>query len=284
MSRREFIGAGVWFMLQKDPRVLDSSLDRQELVKTAILFARSPLPEDQKALLRALRSEDFLNRLDSEQEYELEPRMLRVARILKALMDNTSPAAHQTLIALTQSPAFAADEVRIELLIPALAVVRPAPPQAIQFWDKYSQADSAEVHLVIEALCDNGSEPAIALFEKKMLDPGFEREYLVAWMHDMVLRHRNDVPLLKCCQRLLTGGLPEEVRANLVESICDFSERWYSRDIKPEPPARAAASEEARDIQRAICRHALNHVTLNPVQKAAVERTLMELDILDHKK
>lgn len=273
-------------MTQKNPQVLYNSQNRQELLKTALDYARSPLQEDQDVLLRFLRTEGFLTRLDSPQDYQqMEPRHLRLARIIKALMDNGSQAAQRTLLALTQSPTFTEDEGRVELLIEALVVIRPAPPEAIRFWDQYSQPDCPEVHMVMDALADNGSEPAISLFEKKMSTPGFEPEELVAWMRDPILRHRNDPLMLKACQRLLVGGLPEEIRTDLVEALYDYRpDHWYAADLKPQPPPRSSATKEARDLMRAICDYALEHVTLSPRQRAAVEAALKELDLLDGRK
>jgi hypothetical protein len=252
--------------------------ESEDLLSATLLLARSPQPADQQALLHQLTDSNFLERLDSMSDYiQQAAGSLRLSRVMAALATNTAAPAHQTLVSLTESVPFTCLEPRQELLVRALASVRPAPPEAVRFWDAQSQPDSINLHSTIAALCDNGSEPAIALLELKFADPNQEVSYKRAWLHDDVLRHRNDLILLRACNRMLRRGLPGELRPVLVESLCDYQADWYFSEPPPQPPPRDAATPDARAVLRRICDYALHDVTLTASQKAAVKRTLKEL-------
>lgn len=263
--------------MAKDPTVLERSTDPQLLMKTAAEFAASPQPADHNVLLRYLETESFLNRLDSAEDYLAPPKQLRLARIIVTLMKNPAPASKEVLVSLTQEPHFTNFEPRQELLIRALVSVRPAPMDAARFWNEHSQPESPYLHLTIFVLADNGSPNALTLLERKMADPKLEAEDKVSWMRDPILRHRNDVPMLETCARLLAGALPADLRPQLVEALCDYRPEWYLSCDPPVPPSRQLMSDEARNLLRAFCNHALQKIPLDPQQKLAVETTLREI-------
>jgi hypothetical protein len=263
--------------MAKDPTVLDRSTDRQLLLKTAVEFALSPHPADHNVLLRHLETESFLNRLDSADDYLAPPKQLRLARIMMSLMKNNAPSSKEVLVSLTQETRFTNFEPRQELLIRALVSVRPAPMDAARFWNEHSQPESPYLHLTIFALCDNGSPNALTLLERKMADTSLDAEDKVSWMRDPILRHRNELPMLETCARLLAGSLPAELRPQLVEALCDYRIEWYLSCEPPTPPSRALMSDDSRALLRAICNHALQKLPLDPQQKLAVETTLREI-------
>jgi hypothetical protein len=263
--------------MAKDPTVLEQSSDPQLLMKTALEFALSPSPADHNLLLRYLESDQFLNRLDSAEDYQGPPKQLRLARILMALMTNPAPSSKEVLVSLTQEPRFTDFEPRQDLLIRATVSVRPAPMELARFWNEHSQPDSPYLHLTIFVLADNGSPNALALLERKMADPNLEDEDKVSWMRDPILRHRNEPPMLQMCGRLLSAGLPAEIRPQLVEALVDYRLEWYLSCEPPQPPPRQAMSDEAKTLLRAICNYALQKVPLDPRQKAMVEATLREI-------
>ena len=266
-------------MPENNPLVMMKSASPQELLKGTLPYARSPEPGDQRTLAEAMASADFLNRLDSQEDYlRYPPQQLRLAKVFKILFANTSRAARDTLVSLTAVNAFNNFDPREELLVKALAVVKPAPPEAIRYWQAHSLPDSIHLPFTIKALCDNGSDPAIGLLERKLADPEQEFDFKLLWMRDPILRHRNDVPLLRGCERMVTGGLPQELRSFLVEALCDYRrDEWYHSCSPPVPPARALANQEAKDCLRRICQYAKENLSLDAVQTAAIERTLAEI-------
>lgn len=77
------------------------------------------------------------------------------------------------------------------------------------------------------------------LLEKKFADPAHAAEAKLDWMHRSILPHRNDLELLRACERLLTGPLPENLKLALVETLFDYKpDDWYPEHLIRRPPAR----------------------------------------------
>ncbi len=265
--------------MPKDPLILKSSTDKKELVRTAAEFAASDQSADIHTLVTFLSSEEFLNRLDSADDYNQPPLRLRLAKVLRTLMDNPKPAAaHAGLVSLTTEAPFIALEPRQELLVRALVAVRPAPPKAVQYWDSHSHPDSTWRHVVMDVLCDNGSEPAVDLLEKKLVDPLMDPDEKIVWMRDPILRHRLDVPLLKVCRRMVISTLEPRFKPVLVEALFDYRpDEWYVDCTNPSPPDPATASKEAKELLVEIGDHALDayhKIALEPRTRAVIEAKL----------
>ncbi len=265
--------------MDADPaQVLQSSEDSAELVVVAVTLARSAEPRDHETLLKSLQSTVFLGRLDSEEDYQRPRRMLRIASVLDALAKNKASSAREVLVSLTQNPPFLDFPSRTELLIEASVVIRPATPETVKFWEKHFDPEDIYVTLLVEALLENGTTPALELFEKKMADPAFEDERKVYWMRVKVLPHRNDTPVLRSCERLLADGLPENLRPNLVEVLFDWQETWYRPSNLITCPNPAGLGASGRAQLRRIGQYALKNVKLSNEQRQAVENTLEQLD------
>jgi hypothetical protein len=226
-----------------------------------------------------VNSSGFLLRVNSAQEYATSrPRHLRVAKVIRVLRDSPHRAAQDSLIRLTEGGDFAGmNWLCQELLVRALVTIRPSPPPAIRFWHEQSLPTSVNRHITIDMLCQNGSDPALALLEQKLLDPLQEREYKVAWIRDNMLRHRNDEPLLRASERMITQTLPADLRLVLLEALCAYDRSWYPGCAPPKPPPRVAASAAARQVLRRICRHALEHLEPPVALEASVRATLLEI-------
>lgn len=265
--------------MPKDDHVLRTGTEPKQVVATAIDFAASEQAHDQATLLEFLNSTDFLHRLNTRRDYDTSrPKQLRVAKIMKVLRDSPYLVSKQTLIGLARGGDFVDDNwLRQELLVRALVTIRPSPPEAIQFWDKQSSPDSVNRHIVIDMLCENGSEPAMDLLERKLRDQEQEIEYRVAWIHDGVLRHRNDLPLLRVCERMIRQRMPEDLHLVLLETLCSYDEDWYHTCTRPTPPVRLLASDESKQVLRRICVYARTQLDLSPKMKAMVNATLLEV-------
>ncbi len=260
-------------------QTLQSSRDSKKLVQAALSLANSRDATDQHALLDVLRSEDFLARLDSEEAYRGRAKRLRLWRILEALSKNPAPGSQATLIALTQTPSFIKDATRVDLLIYASAVLRPPPPEVVRFWDVHSQPEDGFTPITIDAMVKNGSEPALALFEKKLAGPAHEDEDKTDWLLSSVLVHRNDVALLQSCERLLAAGLPEALRLTLVSVLFDYRpQEWYTPASLFTPPDRHQASQAALTVLHRIGEYALAKVPLTPDLRKVVKKVLVDVE------
>jgi hypothetical protein len=258
--------------------VLQSSKDPAELQSSALALASSKRAADHRALLGWLSKPEFLRRLDSDSAYGGSAQRLRLAPVLSALSSNSSPSAQGTLVALTQRPTFVQSAPRADLLIEACAALRPTPPEVVRFWDDHSRPEDGFTNRTIEAMVQNGSPPALALLEKKMIDPAHDEDDKRAWMLSSILTHRNDLSLLKSCERLLTGKLGANLRPVLVEALFDYRPtEWFSPATVLKPPDRDEASPAARAELRSIGAYALEKVTLSENQRSAVRKTLGEL-------
>jgi hypothetical protein len=265
--------------MPKDANILNLSSEPKLLVDTAVEFAASAEQVDQSTLLGILNSGAFLLKLNTANEYDrLKPKQLRIAKIIRVLRDCPHAASKQTLLGLARGGDFVDDNwLRQELLVRALVAIRPSPSEAIKYWDAQSTPLSVNRHITIDMLCENGSDPAMALLEKKLQDPEQELEFKVVWIRDPMLRHRNDPPLLRASERMISQTLPGDLRLFLLEALCAYDPDWYPGCSRPKPPSRALASGEAREVLRRICRFAKKKMDLPPQLTFAVKSTLAEI-------
>lgn len=261
-------------MAQSLNTVAASSDDPQVLLDAAAAAAANKEEAEHTVLRRFLVDQAFLSRLDSEDDYAAPPHHLRLARILKTLMDNRCPAADSTLVRLTQDSGFVSIEARQELLIRALVVVRPSPPEVIAFWRLHSRPTAPYKHVAMDVMADNASEPALQLFEQVMVEPAQEREYKIAWMRDPILRNRLTPTVLIACERMLTKSLPPDLRPDLVAALFDHREEWYLSCDPPIPPDIATIQPPANVILERIAVDALANVPLDARTTTAVEAAL----------
>ncbi|HEU0004743.1 MAG TPA: hypothetical protein VFS12_02025, partial [Terriglobia bacterium] len=255
------------------------SPDPQNLLAAALTLARSASSQEQARLLAQLSSRQFLNELDSPEESVRLPALkLRLARVLEALAANPAPAARVTLLELIKSRDFVSYDSRQELLLRALSSVRPPTDEVIQFWDELSHPDSIHLSFVIAALCENGTPEAMSLLERKLADPNQDTQVKLSWMRDPILRHRNDLQLLRGCERMIRSSLPANLRPFLVEALFDYRKNiWYRYEAPPTPPPRATATPEAKAQLKKIGQIALQDVKLDARQKQVVRKVLEEI-------
>ncbi|MEJ7712146.1 MAG: hypothetical protein WKF84_20370 [Pyrinomonadaceae bacterium] len=162
-------------MAENPVQVLETSKDSKELMRAALALARGQQPTDHDALLKHLRTQSFLSRLDSKDDYAAAAgKRLRISRVLEALGKNSSPSAHQTIVDLAQDRVFLEEDERVVALIESSTEVRPPPPELVRFWDAHSQPDDGFTPVTITTLVDNGTAPALGLLEKKMGDSRHE--------------------------------------------------------------------------------------------------------------
>ncbi len=240
----------------------------------ALALARSARAEDQAALLKSLDQEEYLSRLEPLPDaVRRQLPLTGLAEVTRALAANRSPAARRTLLGLTGARTFLTSDRRAALLIGALAALRPPPAEVLRFWDERSAPEAIGAPFVIDALCENGTAPAVRLLEAKLIDPRQDPDARRGWILGAVLRHRNDLALLRGCSRLIVS-LPAALRPVLVDALFDYRREWYRSDAPPVPPERRLASPAARQELRRIGTQALAKVRLSEAQKRAVRKVL----------
>lgn len=266
--------------MPEDPaRILATSENRRELSAYARLLARSEQPADHDELRKWLEAKEFLARLDEPERYQGAPGKLRLSEVLRELSANRTPSAEAVLVALSRSPGFLAEPLRIDLLIRACVPLRPSAPDVVRFWDKHWMPDDGYGHLTALAVCDNCSAPALALLEQRMADGNHADDDKRVWMVTGIMMHRNDPAMLESCERLLQGGMPERLRPLLVEALFDYRPtEWFRPATVLVPPERRLASDAARERLRRIGTFALQAVSLSEAQTAVVKGVLKEIE------
>lgn len=250
-----------------------------EVLQQLLKLAASTTPTDQKQLLEFLSSKESLYQLDRREEHiKLPVLKLRLAQVYQAIKANHSAPMRDTLITLARSGKPEDCDACDTLLINALTIVRPATPEVIKFWEMHSLPDSIQLKFTIDALCENGSAPAVALLEKRLLNPQIEPEQKIAWMHEAILQHRRSASLLAGLDRILTTTLPKALRPALVESLFDYRpNEWFRNSRTPPEPDAQPLTPEAKKLLQKIGATALKKVSLNANQRRAVTKSLAEL-------
>ncbi len=265
-------------MVTEPQEIARTSKEPREVMHAALTMARGARADQHQALKKLLPTEDLLYRLDTHEDYDDVGGKLRIGAVLEALSENPSPTAREVIFSLTQSPVFIDDTRRARLLIEACIPYRPSPPEVIKFWNNHCRPLDGYCDISIDAMIQNGSEPALELFEKKMLDPQHEDKYKIEWLRNPVFVHRNEAPLLAVCERLLERPLPEPLQVPLVEALFDYQpDTWYMQDYIQEEPPRGKATEEALKILQSIGEYALKKVELPDQLKEQVETVLEEI-------
>jgi len=231
-------------------------------------------------LQRRLLDPAVLDVLDSEADYETEmPEDLYVAGLIQALMDRGDAPAQKVLSQLTLAPVWADQDARIELLVQALATVRPATPDAIVFWDKYSQPEDGFANLTIDACTANGSAPAIDLIGRKLIDSKHSVEERSGWLYSSVVPHRNDETLLAMLDALMGSPVDAEIKSVIVDVIFDHRpEEWYSIHTQVFPPPRSELSAESAAIVLRLADRLLQSDTLTDQQREAVVASKKQIE------
>jgi hypothetical protein len=257
--------------------------DPKQALLAALADARSSERTRHDRLLERLQTRSFLETLDSPADYAQASRLrLHVGQVVDALAHNPAPGAQHAFLTLTTNSVFLANDERVIALVLASVKVRPAPPALVAFWNRRSRPNGGFTATTITALVDNGSEPALALLEEKMVDPAHGDDDKVSWMRTDILRHRNDLPLLQVCERLLKGTkLRKNLRPLLVEALFDYRPgEWFKPASSYSAPRLESASPEALAQLRRIADLALETVALSPTQQAAVTLRAQQIEKL----
>jgi hypothetical protein len=272
-------------MSPADQNILRTSQDARLLKNTAIACVKSADPNDHAALTEFLRSEDFLGRLDDEQSYRGTYVGLRLARVMNTVMEQHrllggSASLDRLLLSLIDSSDFQRHTLRRQLLIRALAVIKPSPEKAVLYWKSQSEPDNALTYDVIQALCVNQSEPAMALLAQRLADEAQPESQRAAWMQQIIMPIRNDAPILKACETALKSSMSADLKPVCIEALFDYkAEAWFMDCEPPKPPARFAASPAAREILERIGRYALAEIRLDPDLRGKVVLGLKEIGV-----
>jgi hypothetical protein len=223
-----------------------------------------------------------LERLDSAEDYANAAQFrLRVSQVVDALAKNPAASARDAFLSVAENATFNEHEERTLALVRASVHLRPAPSRLVAFWDRHCQPEDGFTPTTITVLVDNGSQPALELFARKMEDPAHADDDKIAWMRTRVLPHRNDAALLQVCERLLVGAMPEPLLSLLVDVLFDYRpEDWFRPTTDVTVPALDAATPEALDAVIKVAIVALTMVALTAEQRLIVKERMGDAERL----
>jgi hypothetical protein len=247
--------------------------DANTLSEKALLLAGSADPADMNSLAQLLSDDDFLSKLDSDEDYQSSPHTLRVTGVLERLSNNSAPEAHTVLSNLTKSPVFGQRISRTEVLIVTCAKIRPPSQDVLQFWDAHAQGGSSKP-LVVGALFENNTPESMVLFEKLMLDSMHGDDEKIFWLKNYAVPHRDNLPFLQASERLLTRPIDSNMKIELIRVIFDYREDWYPPRDMPKPPDPMLIDPDARDVLQTLGEYALSLDELPENLGAAVKKRL----------
>lgn len=266
---------------------LKTSRDSRKLAQAAQTLAASSRAEDHQALLGFLKTQEFRQRLDSPQEVRTGPADLWIAKPLRTLEANQAPTARAVLIELMADREFTEDLDHVDLLVEASGKLRPPAAGVIQFWRRFSEANSVHLNGIMRALMENGEPAAVAEFERILLsaqpdpDTGDPRLH---WLHSPMLCHRDNPHVLAMCERLVQPHPPpwsKTLQIATAESLFLHQAEWYRIQPAPSPPPRAKTPKQGRDTLRRIADYVSANLSPSPVLKAGMMAARGELDLLD---
>jgi hypothetical protein len=254
------------------------SKDPREIKIAAVALASGASHEAHEQLAAELTKAEFLNRLDPPEEKASTYVSLRVTRVLDVLSQNQQASAREALVKLIDAKPWNDNPIRMILLIRELAAIRPTPPSVIAYWDRWSQPGSSLTFDVVEAACMNQSAPAMEVFRRKLTEPKNELSDKKAWLRQIVLPRRNDEPLLKALNQVLTGEQSHDLQVAIVEALFDYNpDAWYRGDDPPTPPDRAQLTHESRELLISIGEYSLHKIKMEAKLKSKVENVVEAL-------
>tara|TARA_R110000868_G_scaffold396553_1_gene668788 strand:- start:173 stop:1027 length:855 start_codon:yes stop_codon:yes gene_type:complete len=245
------------------------------LLRAAAELAKSDIPQAHQTLLQALNSNEFLNRLNTQEEHGGNPNSLRMRRILDTLIANPNPLAMHTILMLTHNDVFLNEGSRVVLLIRASTEIRPVPPELVVFWDKYTQPDDGFTHMVIEALIYNATLPALNLFEAKVISPAYEFDDKTYWFRDNIMPLRNKLEIVQSAGRLLLDPqVEQDLRIELVDVLYDYKSEWFTPAVNFKPPELESYTQAVKKALVELADYALKNISLDEERKKMLEKSI----------
>jgi hypothetical protein len=259
-------------------RVLDPPAERKELALSAIVLVAEGFAEGVAALASHLARTAFLARLDALDQPQF--KTLNLALVFEALERHPSDATRDLCISVANSSEFTSDPIRMNLLLPALAAVRPMTKGAAEVFRRANGEGYYPVNAPL--LVRNGSPVALRLFEEMIQDRSVDPENRVDALRWSLLPYRTEYAVMAMCRRLLDGGLEPEVELGVIETLFDWQVKlWFGPvRVAPRPRPWHTASDEAVRMALQVADEAAQRPDLPDVTRAAVERSVAELDQL----
>jgi hypothetical protein len=262
--------------LDKPIAALDSENEPARLEAASVAIATSGNAEAIARLAKHLGQGAFLRRLDPEQDGQ--PVVDHIYNVFRALADHPNAATEALCLALSRAPDFTALSDRMNLLLNALAAVRPMSKEAAAIFRETSRSEYLGVNGPL--LARNASPLALAVLEDLLLEETLAAEDRVDMAHHSLLPMRTHSDVVGMCARVaLSRTVAPEVREAVTETLFDYQPRaWFgvSRN-QPRPPTWKSASPQTRRALQTLGRPLLSQPEVSVHLRKAIAGTLAQL-------
>lgn len=223
-------------------QVLRSSTDAEVLERTAVSLARSGTAANLEVLGRFLHDPDFLGRLDPSPDFKTG----HLSKVMAALEEHPTPEVANLCLSLAEDPAYVAVDDRASFLLEILAKVKPMSQRAVDVFRNTNEQGYFAFNAPL--LTKNASPRALALFETMMLDKDEPLETRVECLHDSVLPHRTEHPILQAADRIVSRASERGIVIGVTESVFEFQQKWFGIEsgIAGSPPWQTASPDSLR--------------------------------------
>jgi hypothetical protein len=219
--------------IQRHIETVNKPKEPGRILASATALARSGNRDAILALTNPLRRKEFLDRLDPPKGED--QGITNITRIFRALALNPSEATARVCVLVYNSEEFRELPVRINLLLGALAAVRPVNEEAAVIFRSSSAEGFAEVNAPL--LLKNESPLALQVFEEIITGTWVESYVKVDILHRSVLPVRTQMLVVEMCSGLLAGELASDVRGAIIETLFDYQSRlWFGPAMYPPKP------------------------------------------------
>ncbi|MBI2690109.1 MAG: hypothetical protein HYX27_27705 [Acidobacteria bacterium] len=249
---------------QKDPARLEAA---------AVAIAASGNGADIAELARRLADAAFLRRLDPEAND-----LTRLTAVFQALTAHPSPATAALCLRVAQSKAFAAIPARWNLLLPALAAVRPMNAEAGQLFVKMGRAGFLEVNIPL--LAGNATTEALQGMESLLADETLRVEQRVSATHWGILPNRLKPGVVEACARVVGRlGVSPAVAMAIIETLFDNRPaEWFGkRSPYPTPPPWNQATAATRAAYRTLADTVRRRADVSARLRKVVDEAVLQL-------
>ena len=252
---------------EKDPA-------RLEMVAVAIASSGDAAALGDLAI--RLGEKSFLSRLDPARDSVTD--VLRLGEVFKALAVHPSPATAALCIEVAKDPEFRAVPVRLNLLLSALAAVRPVSAAAATLFSATGRAGFLQVNVPLLAV--NASPRALAVLAELLADESLEAGHRVSAAQWGIMPSRLTPGVAEMCRGLLQPSkLAPQVALGILESLFDYRPvQWFGkRSGQPSPPPWNQASAATASTLVALGTSQLRRTDLPVELRAAIAEALGQL-------
>jgi hypothetical protein len=255
---------------------LDTQRDPARIEAAAIAIAGSGDAEAVQKLATHLGTRSFLRRLDSGKSGQTD--IDRLVHVFRVLTDHPSAATDALCVGLARAAEFTSKPERLNLLLNALAAVRPMSKGAAAIFRETSRSEYLGVNGPL--LARNASPVALKVLEELFSDESLELEQRVDMAHRSLLSVRTDPAIVSMCARMTVSTLvSRQVRTAVAETLFDYQPRqWFGVAMnQPTPPSWKSASKPTRSALRTLGRTLLDQPDIPNSLRDAIASTLNQL-------